>query len=171
VTRFRVVPGSSTVETEMRSSLHPIHAASGQLSGVIEGVLGADGKPDLQAPHGARLELPVESIRSGNRLQDMEMQRRMEARRWPAIRVTVRRVWPLDDTGRCRAQVEVGAHGRSREVEGEFSLRIDGGRATVEGEHVFDVRDFGLSPPRFLAFKVEPDVRVRVRVVAEEEAG
>lgn len=167
--RFRILPERSRVETEMTSNVHPIHATANDLSGAIEGEVGPDGLPDFGAPHRAHLRLAVEGMVSGNRLQDMEMQRRMEARTYPTIEVTIERAWLPGGDGQPRASFEVSACGRSRSYEENFSVRVDGRRLIVEGEHAFDMRDFGVSPPRFLALKVNPEVRVRVRLEAEEE--
>ena len=40
----------------------------------------------------------------------------------------------------------------------------------IEGEQIFDIRDFGVQPPKILMLKVHPDVRVRVKVVAQQES-
>ena len=40
----------------------------------------------------------------------------------------------------------------------------------IEGEQTFDIRDFGVQPPKILMLKVHPDVRVRVKVVARQES-
>jgi hypothetical protein len=37
------------------------------------------------------------------------------------------------------------------------------------GQAVFDIRDFGMDPPRVLVFKVDPLVTVRIDVVATRE--
>lgn len=169
--RFRIVPESSTVETEMTSSIHPIHARATQLRGVIEGELGQDGQPDFGLPHKARLELPVNGMSSGNRLQDMEMQRRMDTRAYPNIEVTVSKAWKVDGNGRSRARFDVRARGRSQTYEEDFTMRLDGGRLLIEGEHTFDMRDFGVSPPRFLTLKMDPQVKIRMRLEAQQEDG
>lgn len=167
--RYRIVAGSR-IETDMTSNVHPIHAAAERVSGVIEGVIEAGGGPDFEAPHNARVEIPVESMQSGNRLQDMEMQRRIDARQFPTIVITVNRAWKVAGDGRTRARFEVEAHGRARPYEGDFSLRVDGRRLTVEGEHTFDMRDFGVDPPRFLGLKMDPEVNVKVRLEAVEDS-
>jgi hypothetical protein len=169
VTRFRIIPASSSVSTETRSSVHSVHAESRALTGSIEGQLDEDGLPQFEAPHHARIQVPVESMRSGNRLQDMEMQRRLEPRRHPLIEVFIDRAWRLEDDGRCRAAFRVTAHGRTQSFEEDFRLRLDGRRLFVEGEHTFDMRDFNVKPPRFLTLKVEPEVTVRARIVADRE--
>jgi polyisoprenoid-binding protein YceI len=62
-------------------------------------------------------------------------------------------------------------HGVTRPVEGEVSVSLPDDRTIViEGEQTFDIRDFGVQPPKILMLKVHPDVKVRVRVVAEQEA-
>lgn len=170
MTRFRIVPGRSRVETTVSSSVHPIHASGEGLRGWIEGEIGADGGPNFDVSHGAALELPVEALGSGNRLQDVEMQRRLDARRYPLIEVRVRRAWLDGAGGGARAAFDVTAHGRSRPYEEGFTLRTDGGRVVIEGEHQFDMRDFGVNPPRFFTLKVSPEVRVKVRIEAEAEA-
>ena len=45
---------------------------------------------------------------------------------------------------------------------------VDGEMVILAGEKTFDVRDFGLEPPRILMLKVEPDVTVKVAIVAEK---
>lgn len=170
MTRFAVVPTGSTVYAEMHSSLHPIHTETRALVGTIEGELGPQDRPDLDQPHSARLQLPADAIKSGNRLQDMEMHRRMEVGKFPLITVTVDRAWPVDGTDRYRAAVQVSAHGNSAAFEEDFQLKIERGRLVIEGEHVFDMRDFDISPPSFLGLSVQPQVGVRVRIVAEQEA-
>ena len=45
----------------------------------------------------------------------------------------------------------------------------DGRSIELEGEASFDIRDFGMEPPRILMLKVEPEVRVTAHVVATKE--
>ena len=158
------------MDTEVRSSVHPIHGRATELSGMIEGEFGEDGRPLLDRPHRGWVEIPVVAIRSGNRINELEMQRRADVRQYPTIRFEVTRAWPVDGgTDRYRAAVSVTAHGRSQSVEEDFSLRRDGRRLVLEGRHTFDMRDFGVNPPRILTLKVDPQVKVDVRLVAEEE--
>jgi hypothetical protein len=153
----------------MRSSVHRLHAETRSLGGTIEGEFDENGKPRFEVPHCGRLEVPIESIRSGNQLQDMEMRRRLEPRRHPLIEVIVDRAWPLNGDGGCRAAFRVTAHGRTQSFEEGFRMRLEGGRLVIEGEHSFDMRDFDVKPPRFLTLKVEPEVTVRARIVADQE--
>ena len=54
--------------------------------------------------------------------------------------------------------------------EDEITItQVDDGTLKLEGEHTFDIRDFGMEPPKILMLKVEPDVNVRVEIIAEKE--
>jgi len=46
---------------------------------------------------------------------------------------------------------------------------VDDRTIRLVGESTFDVRDFGMEPPRILMLRVEPDVYVRVEIIAERE--
>jgi hypothetical protein len=169
VTRFRLVPAGSTISAEMRSSMHPIKAETRALGGTIDGELGEEGVPRFELDHGARLQLAVETMKSGHRLQDMEMQRRLDVRRYPQIEVVIDRAWQANRPGSYRASVRVTAHGQTRSFDEDFSMRVEGRRLVIEGEHTFDMRDFDVNPPNFLALKVHPQVRVTARIVAEQD--
>lgn len=167
--RFKIVAGRSRLWVEARSSLHPIKAESAALGGYIETEMDAD-TPDLKTAPQGRIEVEVESLKTGNVLYDREVQRQLDVRKYPRIRGEVLEVTELD-AGRCyRVKGNLSLHCVTKTMEGDVSLRVlDGGDFEVEGEKVFDIRDFGLSPPRILMLKVYPDVKVRVRVVAEKQ--
>jgi hypothetical protein len=60
--------------------------------------------------------------------------------------------------------------GVTRSYEDEMTLeRLNGTMVVLAGERRFDVRDFGLEPPRILLLKVDPVVTVKVAIVAEQE--
>ena len=117
--------------------------------------------------NGGRIEVPVRSLRSGNPLEDAELQRRVDARRFPTIVGEVRSATAADGVRRVRVEGDLTFHGITQPVTGELRLTNDGDRVRIEGEHVFDVRDFGIKPPRILMLRVEPEVRVTIALVAE----
>ncbi len=165
--RFKIILERSRVWVEARSTLHPVVAEAGGLTGFIEAEVAAS-RVALDPPPRARFEFPVEGLRSGNPLFDQELPRRVDARRYPTVAVEVKEVSAGADGYRVRAQVSF--HGVTREVEGPVTVRADGNRLVVEGEQVVDIRDFGLEPPRLLLLRVYPNVKVRVRLEAEKEA-
>jgi len=46
---------------------------------------------------------------------------------------------------------------------------VDDDTIRLNGESTFDIRDFGMEPPRILMLRVEPEVVVRVEIVAVRE--
>jgi polyisoprenoid-binding protein YceI len=147
-----------------RSSVHAIHGRATELSGTVE-VDVVDGRAG--SAFAGRLEVPVKRLRSGNPLNDAELQRRVDVRRYPTIVGEVRSAAPLGDDGRFRVEGDVTFHGVTRAVTGELHVAVDGDRLIIEGEHVFDIREYGVKPPRILMLRVEPEVTVRIRLVAE----
>ncbi len=122
---------------------------------------------EVRGLRAGRVEVPVASLRSGNPLEDAELQRRVDARRFPTIVGEVRSVTPLDSAGRFSVAGDLTFHGVTEPVTGEVRIALDGDGLRVEGEQVFDVRDFGIKPPRILMLRVEPDVRVEINLVLE----
>lgn len=169
MTTFRIDPARSRVWTESRTSVHPIHGEADGLSGAIDARL-SDGRLDLSTSPSIRLQLEVDRLKSGNSLYDSEMLRRIAARRFPTIVGEVTEMRELDSSGRYQVTGDLRFHGVSRPEQGEVTVEVgDGGTIVIEGERTFDVREFGIEPPKLLMLKVHPDVNVRVHVEAGAE--
>jgi polyisoprenoid-binding protein YceI len=126
-----------------------------------------DGAVQLGLP--THIELEVERLESHNALVDADLQRRLEARKFRLIKGDLREVAGLGGS-RLRLTGDLTLHGVSRSMSVEVTARAtDGDLVEVEGEKVIDMREFGLTPPRFLMFKVEPLVKVRARLVARRQ--
>ena len=165
---FRIDPRQSKVWIEARSSMHPIHGEAQGLEGTIEASL-AGGQIDVAEGPMVQIELPVDQLKSGKKLEDAEMMRRIDARRFPKITGQTTEI--KETNGRYRVRGDLTFHGVTRQVEGEVTISSPDERSLViEGEQVFDIRDFGVDPPKILMLKVHPDVRVRVKVVAQQES-
>jgi len=172
VARYRIVPERSRVRIDARSSLHPIHSESTGLTGFFEAEVLGGGRVNLQVAPAATLELPVELLSSGNAMYDREMRRRVDARRFPTIRGQLTEMKETGRAGRYLVRGDITFMGVTRPYEDEVTLEVlDGGRLLIEGAHEFDIRDFGMQPPRILMLKVHPEVSVRVSIVAEKEGG
>jgi polyisoprenoid-binding protein YceI len=168
VASFRIDPDRSKVWIEARSSMHPIHGEAEGLEGSIEAEV-AEGRIDVSGEPRIQIELPVERLRSGKKLEDAEMLRRIDARRYPRILGETTEL--KENNGRYRIRGDLTFHGVTRQVEGEVTISAPDERSLViEGEQIFDIRDFGVEPPKILMFKVHPDVRVRVQVFAQQES-
>ena len=178
MTRYRIVPERSKVWIEARSNVHPIHSESDGLEGFVDLDCPNNGTGDDAAgpvtvagekPTG-RLSLPVAKLNSGNRFEDRELQRRIEARRYPTIDGVLTGMKPEGGDGRFIVSGTVAFRGATKSYEDEMTVtRVDAQTIKLEGEATFDIRDFGMEPPRILMLRVEPDVKVRVEIVATKE--
>jgi polyisoprenoid-binding protein YceI len=163
VSRWRVVPEKSRLWAEARSSLHPVRVETSGLTGDIEAEVGADGRVRLGAPF--RVEIDAELLRSSNGLIDIELQRRLETRKFPRVVGAVAEALEAGATWRLRGELTL--HGVPRAEEATVTARLlAADTIEIEGEKVIDMRDYGLNPPRFLMLRVHPDVKVRAKLVA-----
>jgi len=155
---------------QAKSTLHPVTGTANALEGFIDADWSADGLPVTQPAPAMHVEFPVEQLRSGNAMQDREMWKVVDSKRFPRISADLRQLSPAGTPGRYAASGDVTMAGRSRKYEGELSFARAAGRITVDGELNVDIRDFGLKPPNLFVIKVEPIVRVRLHLVALEAA-
>jgi len=167
--RFRIDTDKSTVNVGLRVNLHPSHITANALTGHIDCELDGEGRPRLDAPYSATISLPLDAITSGNGLQDREMRRRFDAKRYPSITARVTKGEALSKAGRYRAVARLSMHGQTRDIAGEVKLRVKGTTMTVDGRQVINVKDFGIDPPRLIILRMEPEVDVSVHIVAEEQ--
>jgi polyisoprenoid-binding protein YceI len=156
VARYEIDPARSRVWIDARSNVHPIHSSADGLEGFI----------DFDVPAG-RLSFPVSKLSSGNPLERRELQKRIDARRYPTIDGVLTDIETLND-GRLRVRGDLTFRGVTQSVEGELTQsRLDDRTIRLEGASTFNIRDFGMEPPRILMLRVEPEVNVRVEIVAE----
>ncbi|HEX4360286.1 MAG TPA: YceI family protein [Pseudonocardia sp.] len=176
MTRFLLVGELCELTATARSTLHPVRAVS-PLSGWVEATV-TDGELRPGAPVTARLELPLSTLRVDNALLGREVDRRLEAKRHPLVIAEVDRVTAeLDDatgtgtgtgTGHYRVDGQLTLHGVRQPLTGTARLRVGpGGELAVAGRARLDIRDFGLRPPSMLGLRVQPEVDVELRIVAE----
>lgn len=171
MTRFSIDPDATSVWSEVRSSLHPIHSETRGMQGYFEGEVGSDGLLDLSSEPAAHLELPVGNMSSGNPLYDREMMRRVDARHYPMIIGSLSSMEVTGTKGRYRTAGEITFRGVSRTVADEVTFSTLGdGTIVFEGSHVFDLHDFGMEPPKIMFLRVYPEVTIKVRIVAREGA-
>lgn len=168
--RYAVVPTESKLTFEASTSLHPVRGAASDLHGYVEAAWNPDGMLVLDPPPAIRLELQVERLRSGNAMQDREMWRLIDSRRFPLVVAELRSLQAAGASGRYRATGDVTLAGRVRRYDGELTATEEGDRISIEGALVVDVRDFGMKPPRFLMLKVEPRVSVNLQLIAVRAA-
>ena len=168
--RYDIVSERSQVLIEATSSMHPINSRTDGLEGFVELEVGETGRVDTTAEPNGELSLRVERLSSGNALEDRELRRRVDTRRFPTIDGRLR---TLHDTGRDDRYVVRGDltfRGVTNSYEDEMTIaRFDDQTLRLEGRSTFDIRDFGMEPPRILMLRVHPEVAVTVTIVARKE--
>lgn len=170
MTRFRIVPDRSRVWIDARSNVHAIHSETDGLQGFVDLDLDDDGTVSRDARPAAKLSLDVTRLSSGNRLEDRELQKRIDARRFPTIEGVLDTMEADGSTGRYLVAGQVTFRGVSRRYQDAMTVHAsDATTITLAGSSRFNIKDFGMEPPRVLMLRVEPEVNVRVEIVAARE--
>jgi polyisoprenoid-binding protein YceI len=171
VAEYRIDPDRSQVLIDARSSLHPIHSSARGLDGFLEIEVLGGGRVNLQSPATAKLSFPVDALSSGNALEDRELKRRIDARRFPSIDGVLDELRESGRDGRYVARGDLTFRGVTNTYEDELTIQqVDERTLEITGEHTFDIREFGMDPPKIMMFRVEPDVKVRVELLAVKDA-
>jgi DNA-binding PadR family transcriptional regulator/polyisoprenoid-binding protein YceI len=162
--RFVVSPERSAVLVEARSTVGPITFGALGITGFVECATAAhDISPGEHTR--ARLEVPLEQLRSGNGLYDAELLRRIDARRFPLAVLELVGCTPVGHGGRYRLDGQIDLHGTTRPVRGSVSAALAApGVINVQGAQDFDIRDFDIVIPTVLMLRIYPDVTVRLQI-------
>jgi polyisoprenoid-binding protein YceI len=109
-------------------------------------------------------------LRSGNPLEDRELQRRIDARRFRTIDGRLTAIDGTEEAGRYRVRGEITFRGVTNVYEDEMTIaQVDERTLQLAGSTRFDIRDFGMEPPRIFLLRVHPEVEVRVAICARKE--
>src|SRR3981189_82484 len=104
------MPERSRVWAEARSSIHPIRVETAGFEGELEADV-PQGPGGLPPP--TRIQLAVELLKSNNSLVDVELRRKLEARKHPRIEGRLREARPLPGS-RCLLRGALRPRGRWR---------------------------------------------------------
>jgi polyisoprenoid-binding protein YceI len=170
VTRYRIVPDRSHVWIDARSNVHPIRSSTDGLEGFVELELDGDGHLDPGVTTAAHLSLDVRLLQSGNRMEDRELQKRIDARKYPTIEGTLSSMTSTGQDGSYAVGGDILFRGVSRRYDGTMTVKpVDERTISLAGQSRFDIRDFGMEAPRVLVLRVEPEVDIRVEIFAEKD--
>jgi len=171
VARYRIAPDRSYVWIDGRSNVHAIHATTDGLEGYVDIAFSPEGDVDAGAPVSGQLSLAVDNLSSGNRMEDRELQKRADSRRFPTIEGALRKIVQSDVTGSYRVSGDITFRGISRHHEDVMSIRsVDEQTIQLGGTSSFDIREFGMEPPHLLLLKMEPEVEIRIEIFAVRES-
>jgi len=164
--RFEVVSSDSSLTFFATSPTQSAYGKTTALSGYVNAAWNPDGTLAREPAPKMHVEFKVESLRTGNDLQDREMWKLIDSKRFPRIAGDLREFSPGSVRGRYTGAGQITLAGLSRRYESEFRLERDAARVILDGELNVDVRDFGLKPMKLLVLSVAPLVRVRLHLVA-----
>lgn len=154
---------------EARSNVHPIHTEAEGLEGWLDLDI-TDGTINVDQTLLGHLEFPVENLKSGNAFEDRELRRRIDARRYPSIAGDLKAMKQSTEPASYIVGGDLTFRGVTRRHEDAMTIEVvDDGSLTLAGSSTFDIRDFGMEPPRILMLKVQPEITVRVEIIAEKE--
>ncbi|MGQ0617220.1 MAG: YceI family protein [Acidimicrobiia bacterium] len=165
--KYEIVPEMSKVRMDATSNVHPIHNESRALEGSIDAEV-EGGKLVLGSTPSATVSFAVDSLKSGNALEDRELRKRIESKKYPTIEAKLTGLEETEREGVYLARGEITFKGVTNTYEDEVTFTADGDDSIrFDGESTFDIRDFGMDPPKVLMLKVDPDVKISVEVVAK----
>jgi hypothetical protein len=168
--RFRIDPDRCAVVIAGTVKRRPFERRVGGLEGFVDLGLDPDGSVDVATGAAAELILPATELRGRNPLETRELRRRIHAGRFPALGARLETVRESGVDGSCIAVGQVTVRGRTCRAEDTVRLTlVDPGTLRIEGAHTFDVRAFGVDPPRVLGGHLDPVVRVRVDLIARRD--
>jgi len=164
---FDIASADSSLMFFATSSTQSAYGKTTELRGYLEVAWSADGLIALDPAPRMHVESMVESLRTGNDLQDREMWKLIDSKRFPKIAGDLNAFSPGTQRGRYIGSGQVTLAGLARNYEGEFALERDGKHLKCDGELKIDVRNFGLKPMKLLVLGIAPLVRVRLHVAAK----
>ena len=168
--RYRIIPERSYVWVDARSSVHPFHAKTNGLEGFVDLEFTPEGVIDVASTTSGQLSLAVNRLSAGNPVEDRELQRRIEANRYPMIEGVLGQIVPSGGEEGYQVTGDITFRGVTRRYVDQMSVAgLDADTVQLAGKSRFDIRDFGMEPPRVLMFRMEPEVEVRVEIVAALE--
>jgi PadR family transcriptional regulator, regulatory protein PadR len=164
---YHLLPDRSAVLIEARSSVGPITFGALGITGTIS-VQAVGGQVTADEAASAHLEIPVAELSSGNGLYDAELRRRVDATRFPVATLDLDRCLVAGSGEHLTLEGRIGFHGVSRTLQGQVAAAIPcPGRLAATGDQILDIRDFGVSSPTVLLFRIYPQVTVKLQVEAE----
>ena len=170
MTRYRIIPERSYVWVDARSSVHPFHAKANGLEGFVDPRVNAEGVIDAASRTAGELSLAVNRLSAGNPVEDRELQRRIDASRYPKIVGVLDQMVPSGDNGNYQVSGDITFRGVARHCEDEMTVAaLDADTVQLTGKSRFDIRELGWSGRGSLMFRMEPEIEVRVEIVAADQ--
>ena len=164
VPRYTVDSSRTKMAVKARSSIHDTTTTFTGVSGTV------DADPDALDQAKASFTVTMADFDAGDWLKNRKMKKELDPDKYP--RATFELTAVRDITKREDGSFEAVADGvlryRNRELKTTIAGKgtMDDGEIAATGKFDLDLRDFGMKPPRFLMFKMEPELTLEVTLRA-----
>ncbi len=163
---YTVLPERSAILIEVTTSLGPLSFGATGLEGFVTAAV-RNGAFDLSVDPKAHLELQVRNLTSGNSAYDGELQRHIDARRYPAAYVDLHDVRHPVGSSSYLVEGEVVFRGVAQMIEGRVVAAVpEPDVVEVRGTTSLDIRSFDVPSPTAFLLKIEPEVKVSLQLQA-----
>jgi polyisoprenoid-binding protein YceI len=160
--RYRVARGKLTVKA--RSSVHDVSTVWTKIGGEV------DADPDAIENAKATFEVDMTAFDVGDWLKNRKLRKDFDLEQHPRATFELRRVSEVVRAGANNGSFTAKAEGLLRWRGKELALEL-AGSGTLDRERIaasasfeLDIRELGLSAPRFFVFKMEDVVTVSVEL-------
>ncbi|HTM20243.1 MAG TPA: YceI family protein [Kofleriaceae bacterium] len=162
MTHYRVDSAASRLLVQARSKIHDTRTEFTRITGEVD----ADPAALTERGASARFSVDMAAFDAGGWMKNKKLEKDLDLARHPqasfelrALRDVVR---AADGGFTATAVGTLRYRGRELEVTIAGRGRIDDGAIEASGSFDLDIRQVGMEPPKFLVFKVEPEVTIEV---------
>jgi polyisoprenoid-binding protein YceI len=152
------------------------HATMGDFTGTTRTVTGQlTGAPDIGSVRGW-VEAPVQSLKTGDRKRDKDLNKSMESSKYPNLRFDLGRITAQRSAGDSMPVTLYGTlniHGVTRRVELPGTIEFNGANARVRSDFPLNLKEYGIGGlSKMLGMlKMHENIEVHVDVVFSLGAG
>jgi polyisoprenoid-binding protein YceI len=152
------------------------HATMGDFTGTTRTVTGQlTGAPDISSVRGW-VEAPVESLKTGDRKRDKDLNKSMESSKYPSLRFDLNRITATGSAGDSMPVTLYGTltiHGVTRRLELPGTIEFNGANARVRTDFPLNLKEYGIGGlSKMLGMlKMHENIEVHVDVVFGLGAG
>jgi polyisoprenoid-binding protein YceI len=167
--RFTVVSHRSRVVVGVRATLQYHEIETSGLNGEFEADL--DPEAGVRSKVTGGLDLPGDSLRSGNRLFDRELRKLLEVKKYRQISGKILEVAADPSSGEYAVRGALSLHGVTHEVNGTARIvDIGPSHVIIEGAMPLDFTEYNMEQPTLLMLKVAPEVEIKGTLYAERQS-
>src|SRR5262245_32695124 len=124
MTHFELIQAGSKLSLYAQSNLYPIQTSTNLLNGMFEMPFDFAGKVDPSASVSGQMTVSVEDLKSGLDHIDRLIQKRLDIRRYPMIRVKLLAITKCASENYFTGVGEISFHGITRRIEEKLTITV-----------------------------------------------